>query len=152
MRPLHILRFCIIWLAAFPVSANTAVIDDSGTLPNDAGLALRWQQASPRGPNANLMVGTLALRVRLNVSPWLRRTGHIYLVLPAQQPGAMNATWTTQGRLLPGTVNNGGRTLVYAGPITTPFIEDNVQLTINVDGRRMSQMYRVNFRFEMDED
>ena len=46
----------------------------------------------------------------------------------------------------------GGRTLVYAGPITAPFMEDVVQLTVTVDGRRMLQSYEVNFRFEMDED
>jgi len=152
MRPLSLPAYCIIWLLALPASARTTVIDDSGTLPNNAALALRWDQPSPRGPNANLMVGTLALRVKLNVSPWLRRSGRIYLVLPAQQPGAISATWTTQGRLLPGRLSAGSRALVYAGPITTPFIEDNVQLTINVDGRRMLQMYHVNFRFEMDEE
>lgn len=152
MRPIFLLPFCLIWLAAIPANAKTTVIDDSGTLPHDAALALRWQQPSPRGPAGTVMVGTLTLRVKLNVSPWLRRTGHIYLMLPAQQPGAMSASWTTRGRLLPGRVASGSRTLVYAGPISTPFIEDTVQLTINVDGTRMRQMYYVNFRFEMDED
>lgn len=153
MRPLyHVLSFCIIWLAALPAAAKTVVIDDSGTLPYNAALTMRWQEATPRGPNATAMIGTLSLRVKLNVSPFLRRTGKIYLALPVQSPGAMTASWTTQGRLLAGRVVAGSRTLVYAGPLTTPFIEDNVQLTINVDGRRLQQLYRVNFRFEMDED
>jgi hypothetical protein len=152
VRPLHILAFCIIWLASAPAYARTTVIDDSGTLPYNAAVAMRWQQAQPRGPAGSQMIGTLQLRVRLNVTPWLRRTGHIYLVLPAQQPGAMTAAWTTQGRLLPGQLVPGTRSLVYAGPITTAFIEDVVQLTITVDGRRMLQTYPVNFRFEMDED
>ncbi len=153
MRPLPRLAFCIIWLAAAPAFAKTTLIDDSGTLPYNAALALRWQQLQPRaGQVNNQMTGTLQLRVRLNVSSWLRHTGHIYLVLPAQQPGAMVASWTTQGRLLPGQVAAGGRTLVYAGPITAPFLEDVVQLTVTVDGRRMLQSYQVNFRFEMDED
>jgi hypothetical protein len=64
----------------------------------------------------------------------------------------MTVAWTTQGRLLAGQVATGGRTLVYAGPITAPFMEDVVQLTVTVDGRRMLQSYEVNFRFEMDED
>jgi len=100
----------------------------------------------------SLLVGTLQLRVRLNVAPWLRRTGRIYLVLPAQQPAGMTATWTTHGRLLPGQLTAGSRALVYSGLITTPFIEDVVQMTLTVDGRRMGQAYPVNFRFEMDED
>jgi hypothetical protein len=152
MRPLQLLSFCIIWLAAAPVGAKTTVVDDSATLPYNAALAMRWQQDTPRGPGATQMVGTLQLRVRLNVSPWLRHTGRIFMVLPAQQPGAMTASWTTQGRLLPGQMSAGSRTLVYAGPISTPFIEDVVQLTITVDGRRMLQAYPVNFRFEIDED
>ncbi len=152
MRPLLLSAFCIIWLAAVPAHARTTVIDDSATLPYNAALALHWQQLEPRGRAKNLMVGTLELRVRLNVSPWLKRTGRIYLVLPAQQPGAMTASWTTHGRLLAGQLASGSRTLVYAGPITTPFIEDVVQLTLTVDGRRMDQAYSVNFHFEMDED
>ena len=67
--------------------------------------------------------------------------------------GALSASWTTGGRLLPGRVAAGSRTLVYSGPITSPFIEDTVQLTMNVDGRRLQQqLYHINFRFEMDED
>lgn len=153
MRPLRTIAFCIIWLAAgVAYAGRTSVVDDSGTLPSNATLAMRWQQQQPRGPGANQMVGTLQLRVRLNVTPWLKHSGRIYLALPAQQPGGIGAAWTTQGRLLPGQVVSGTRALVYAGPITTPFIEDVVQLTVTVDGRRMLQSYPVNFRFEIDED
>lgn len=151
--PLLARAFCIILLAtSASICARTTVIDDSGTLPHDASLALRWQQLVPRGLVNNQMIGTLALHVKLNVTPWLHRTGRIYLVLPAQQPGALTASWTTQGRLMPGQVVTGQRTLVYAGPITTPFLEDMVQLTLSVDGRRLSQGYQINFHFEMDEE
>jgi len=152
VRPRYLFAFCIIWLATAAAHAKTTVIDDSGTLPYNAAVAMRWQQEQPRGAARNQLTGTLQLRVRLNVSAWLRRTGRIYMVLPAQQPGAMTAAWTTQGRLLPGQLVPGTRALVYSGPITTPFIEDVVQLTITVDGRRMLQTYPVNFRFEMDEE
>jgi hypothetical protein len=152
MRPLSLLLLLIVLAAAVPADAKTTVIDDSGTLPYDAPLVLHWQQLSPRRPVNNRMTGTLTLRVKLNVAPWLRRPGRIYLVLPAQQPGAMSATWSTQGRLLAGRVSSGTRSLVYSGSITTPFIEDVLQLTLEVDGTQMRQLYRVNFRFEMDED
>ena len=153
MRPRPLTAFIIIWLFATSAIAKTTVIDDSGTLPNNANLAMHWQQASPRGPAANVMVGTVQLRVRLNVAQWQRKVGRIYMTLPAQQPGALSASWTTGGRLLPGRVAAGSRTLVYSGPITSPFIEDTVQLTMNVDGRRLQQqLYHINFRFEMDED
>jgi hypothetical protein len=151
MRPFPLLLLMTLF-AAIPADAKTTVIDDSGTLPYNAPLVLHWQQLSPRRPVNNRMTGTLTLRVKLNVAPWLRRPGRIYLVLPAQQPGAMSATWSTQGRLLAGRVSSGTRSLVYSGSITTPFIEDVLQLTLEVDGTQMRQLYRVNFRFEMDED
>ncbi len=152
MRRASLLAFCIIWLAATVAHARTVPVDDSGTLPYNAALAMRWQQQSPHGGANNLMVGTLQLRVRLNVAAYRHHSGRIYMVLPAQQPGAMSVAWTTQGRLLPGQLTPGARALVYSGPLTTAFIEDNVLLTITVDGRRMGQSYPVSFRFEMDED
>ena len=86
MRPLTVLAFCIIWLAALPAAAKTTAIDDSGTLPHDAALTMRWREATPRGPNTMAMVGTLSLRVKLDVSPWMHRAGRIYLALPVQSP------------------------------------------------------------------
>ena len=152
MRALRLCLSGLILAFALPAAAKTTVIDDSGTLPYESTLALHWQQLSPRPPLNNLLTGTLSVRVRLNLAPWLRRNGRIYLRLPAQQPGPMTASWTTQGRLLAGEISTGRRTLVYAGPITAPFIEDVLQLTLNVDAARMQQLYRVNFIFEMDED
>jgi hypothetical protein len=151
MRPLPLLLLMTL-LVAIAADGKTTVVDDSGTLPYDAPLLLHWQQLSPRRPVNNRMTGTLTLRVKLNVAPWLRRPGRVYLVLPAQQPGAMNASWSTQGRLLAGRVSSGTRSLVYSGLITTPFIEDVLQLTLEVDGTQMRQLCHVNFRFEMDED
>jgi len=152
MRPLSLLLLLVVLVTAVPADAKTTVIDDSGTLPYDAPLVLHWQQLSPRPPVNNRMTGTLTLRVKLNVARWLRRPGRIYLVLPAQQPGAMSASWSTQGRLLPGRLSSGSRSLVYSGLITTAFIEDVMQLTLDVDGTQMRQLYHVNFRFEMDEE
>ncbi len=151
MRPLPLLLLLAVF-AAIPADAKTTVIDDSGTLPYDAPLVLHWQQLSPRRPLNNRMTGTLTVRVKLNVAPWLRRPGRIYLVLPAQQPGAMSASWSTQGRLLAGRLSSGTRALVYSGLITTPFLEDVLQLTLDVEGTQMQQLYHVNFRFEMDEE
>ena len=153
MRRSHARPFCIIWLALAATLAHAApaLIDDSGTLPYNATLAMRWPPGPPRGPAARQLTGSLQLRVRLNVTPWLKHRGRIYMVLPAQQPGALHASWTTQGRLLPGELDPGSRALVYSGPITGPFIEDVVQLTVTVDSRRLSHSYPVNFHFEMDE-
>ena len=145
------LALAIIWTPG--AAARTTIIDDSGTQALEPAVSLRWKTASPaRGSARTLMVGRTTLRVRLNVLPWLKRRGRIYLALPAQAPGPITASWQTQGHLGPGQVQSGSRVLVYAGPITSPFIEDVVTLQFSVDGQLVSRAFPVSFRFEMDED
>jgi hypothetical protein len=140
-------------LAASTAGARTIVLDDTGTLPYDTPLTLHWQQppAAHRSAANTPLIGTTAIRVRLNVGAYLHRQARIYLTLPAQPPATLTASWTTQGRLLPGRVVAGQRTLVYQGPITTPYLEEVLQLTLNVDARALRQLYHVNFQFQMDE-
>jgi hypothetical protein len=141
----------IIWAPAAP--AKTIAIDDSGTQSLDPTVGLRWRSPSPpRSGTDNLMVGTATIRVRINVMPWLRHTGRIYLNLPAQQPGPITASWITQGRFLPGQVQSGNRVLVYAGPIAAPFMEDVLTFKFSVDGTLIRRSFPVTFHFEMDED
>jgi hypothetical protein len=155
-------RRCAPWLAALTLAvpgacgmashAATMPIDDTGTVTVQPTMNLRWQELSPRQRRGDLMEGSTQLRVRLNVKPWMGRSGRIYLVLPAQLPGDIAASWTTTGRLLPGRVQSGSRTLVYAGTITAPVLEDTLVLSLAVDGRQMRQTYNLQFRFEIDED
>jgi hypothetical protein len=145
------LALAIIWTPA--LAAKTTLIDDSGTLALEPSVNLRWKNAAPaRGGADTAMVARTTLRVHLSVLPWLKRHGRIYLALPAQPPGPITATWTTQGHLAPGRVQSGGRVLLYSGPITTPFIEDVVTFQFSVDGRLVRRPFPVNLRFEMDED
>jgi hypothetical protein len=145
------LALTIIWASA--AQAKTIVIDDSGTTALEPSVSMRWKSPAPsRTGTNNLMVGTTTLRVRLNVLPWLKRSGRIYLSLPAQQPGPINASWTAQGRFLSGQVRSGNRVLVYSGPMTTPFMEDVLKLQFAVDGTLMRRPFPVTFHFEIDED
>jgi hypothetical protein len=141
----------IIWAAA--AQAKTTTIDDSGTQALEPSVSMRWQTATPsRAGRGNLMVGTTTLRVRLNVTPWLRRNGRIYLDLPAQQPGPISTSWITQGRFLSGQLHSGNRVLIYAGPIAAPFLEDVMKFQFSVDGALLPRPTPVTFHFEMDED
>jgi hypothetical protein len=134
------------------VQANTITIDDSGTTAFEPSVSMRWRTAAPsRSAAGNVMVGTTTIRVRINVMPWLRHSGRIYLSLPAQQPGTISLSWVTQGRLLPGQLQSGNRVLVYAGPITTPFMEDTLTFQFTVDGTLMRRAVPVAYHFEMDE-
>jgi hypothetical protein len=143
------LSLVIIWRAA---PAATRTLDDSGTQALEPGVSMRWQTAvPPRSGGADLLVGTTTIRVRINVTPWLKRSARIYLALPAQPPGPLAASWTTQGQLLPGQLRSGNRVLVYAGPITAGFIEDTLKFQFSVNAALIGRAYPVNFHFEMDE-
>jgi hypothetical protein len=145
------LAFSIIWAAA--AHAKSLTLDDSGSVAIEPSVLMRWKTAVPtRTAAGKLMVGTTTIRVRINVMPWLKHSGRIYLALPAQQPGPISLSWTTQGRILPGQLVSGNRVLVYAGRITTPFMEDTLTFQFSVDGALMRRAVPVTYHFEMDEE
>lgn len=135
-----------------PGYAATFRIDDSSTIPAESSAVMRWRSFAPSRGGDNNVEGTTTVQVRLNVAPWQKRTGRIFLVLPEQPPGQVNVSWTTQGRLLPGQLVSGQRALVYSGPITAAFIEETLILRLQTDGNRLNSSYRLNFHFEIDVD
>jgi len=144
------LWLAIIWHpAAHPASI---VLDDSGTRALEPAVAMRWKSASPsRAGTQNWLIGTTTIRVRINVMPWIKRAGRIYLALPAQQPGPIMASWTAQGPLQAGQLQSGNRVLVYSGPITTAFIEDVLRFEFTVNAALIGRACPVSFHFEWDE-
>lgn len=135
-----------------PAWSKSTPIDDTGTQALEPSVSLHWQSSRPsRSHGDNLMTGSTTVRVRVNVLPWVRRLGRIYLVLPAQQPGPVSASWVTEGRFMPGQVRSGNRVLVYAGPITAPFMEDVFRFQFKVDGSLVQRAFPLTYRFEMDE-
>ena len=100
----------------------------------------------------NAVEGTNIVTVRLNLAPWLNRTGKVYMALPEQPIGPVTADWTTQGKLLPGTLQSGNRTLVFAGPIRVSLLEDTIVLRLTADGQRLVAPQRLQFYFEIDLD
>jgi len=144
------LTFTIFWGGA--AAAKQVVLDDSGTQALDTAVALHWKSVAPNhSADSNLMVGSATFRVRINVAAFLKRNARIYLFLPVQEPGPMGVSWTTQGKLLPGQLKSGNRTLVYSGAITRPFLEDEVTFQFNVNGALVKRAFPVNFQFVMDE-
>jgi hypothetical protein len=90
--------------------------------------------------------------VRLNLAPWLNRNGKVFMALGEQPIGQVKASWSTQGRLLPGELTSGNRTLVFAGPIRSGMLEDTITLKLEADGRRLLNAQRLQFHFEIDVD
>ena len=152
---LHVLftAAVLLWLTLLaPAAAATYRVDDSATIPLESAATLRWRQLAPSRGGDNTVEGSTTVQVRLNLAPWLRRNGRVFLVLPEQPPGRVTARWTTQGRLLPGQLVSGQRALVFAGPIASPLVDETLVLRIETDGTRLSSTHRLNFHFEIDVD
>jgi hypothetical protein len=135
-----------------PAAAATYRVDDSATIPFESSATMRWRHAAPVRSGDNTVEADTQVQVRLNLAPWLKRNGRVYLVLPAQTAGALTVQWSTQGRLLPGKLAAGQRVLVYAGPISEPMLAETLALKFEADGTRLSGSHRLDFHFEIDVD
>ena len=139
-------------LSATLAHAATFRVDDSLTLPNESTTPMKWRSLAPNRVVGHAIEGSSMLTIRLNLAPWMNRSGRIYMGLPEQPLGQVSAEWTTQGKLLPGQLASGNRTLVYAGPIRTSLLEDTIVLRLQADGRRLAAPQRLQFYFEIDVD
>ena len=139
-------------LATTAFATTTYRVDDSLTLPHESNQAMKWRSLAPNRTAGNAVEGTSVITIRLDTAPWMNRMGKIYMALAEQPIGQVTAEWTTQGRLLPGQLISGNRTLVYSGPIKANTLEDTIALKITADGRRLVSAQRLQFYFEIDVD
>jgi hypothetical protein len=130
--------------------AATFRVDDTGSIPNNSTLTMRWKSLAPNRAASDSVEGATLVTMRLNVAQWLNKTGRIYMVLPQQPIGQVTVEWTTQGKLLPGKLISGERTLVYAGPIRSTTLEDTFSVKVQTDGKRLASPQRLEFHFEID--
>ena len=149
---MHLLVGLACTLLAATVSAQTYRVDDSASQVLGGPLRLKPITPMPRGERATALFGQTSVLVRLDVAPWKGRRGRIYMSLPQQADGQVVATWGTQGRLLPGSLRSGERTLVYAGPIDAGMLEDTLRLRIQADSRGLARNGQLAFSFEIDLD
>lgn len=135
---------------ASPATAQTYRIDDSASQVLGGSLRLKPQSPIGRGQLDSNVSGEIAVAVRLDVSPWKGRQARIYLAVPTRPGAAVTTRWISQGRLLPGELRSGERTLVYAGLIQSDTLEDTLRLSIQADGRKLRRDEQLTFNFEID--
>ena len=135
-----------------PATGATYLVDDGASAPQESTARLRWRQPAPSRSNDNALLGAMVIVVRLNLAPWINHNGRVFLALPEQGTTAVKVSWTTLGRLLPGALTPGNRTLVFAGPITTRILEETLTLQIEADGTRLAGTQQLKFHFEIDVD
>ena len=147
----------MLWAIALqgPAAAQQAAarrVDDSGTVVGALIVPMRWRHLVPGRGTSNDVDGEFDVALRLNLAPWMNRNVRLYLVLePPGIPGlAMTARWRAGGRLLPGSVQSGGRALVYQGRVTEPLMQEKLQFMLTVDGNRLSTSQAVQFHIEAE--
>lgn len=147
------IRACLLLLlllAPVPVLAQAAErLDDSASQVLSGLVRMKWEHPAPGAGDA--LVGQVTVLVRIDTSAQQGRSGRIFHVLKGQAT-PVEASWTTRGVLLPGQVKDGERTLVYAGPITSPMMEDTFVLTIRADANLLSKPEQLEFHFEFEGD
>lgn len=142
--------FVFVATSVAPAMAQTYRVDDSASQVLGGTLRLKPQPPAGRGQLDSNVAGEIAVAVRLDVSPWKGHQARIYLTAPMRPGAAITTRWSTQGRLLPGELRSGERTLVYAGPIQTDTLEDTMRLAIQADGRKLRRDEQLAFAFEID--
>lgn len=132
--------------------ANPHRLDDSLSHTVPPNVQMQWLPLNPGQPFAGGMEAWLRVNIRIDTRQWTGRSGRIYMVLPRDQASGVEAVWTTQGRLQGGRLVSGERTLVFAGAIPGPTLDDQMQVRLRSTPDWPSSSRRLNFHFELDVD
>jgi hypothetical protein len=148
--------FAICLLLAGPARADTASgpnphrLDDSRSHPATDSAQMQWLPQNSGDPDAGMQT-SVRVSIHIDTKAWKGRSGRVYMVLPRDQAGStVEAEWTTQGRLLPGRLLSGERSLVYAGRIDGESLQDEMQVRLRTAPDWQSNTRRLNFYFEFD--
>lgn len=139
-------------LMAASAWANPHRLDDSLSHTVPPNVQMQWRPVPPGQSDAGGMEAWLRVNVRIDTRDWAGRNGRVYMVLPRDQASNIEAVWTAQGRLQPGRLVSGERTLVYAGQLPGATLEDQLQVRLRSGPDWQSSSRRLNFHFELDVD
>lgn len=137
-------------LVSGPGAANPHRLDDIGSHTVPPQVQMQWREGRPGGSGD--MEATLRVNVRIDMRRWLGHSGRVFLVLERDAAPAVEARWTTLGRLLPGRLQSGERAPVWAGRVSAPVLEDQLQLHLRSAADWPADSRRLNFHFELDAD
>ena len=148
----HLAAVVVCALASAAAWANPHRLDDSLSHTVPPNVQMQWLPLKADPSFAGGMEAWLRVNVRIDTREWVGRSGRIYMVLPRDQSSDIEAVWTTQGRLQPGRLMSGERTLVFAGTIPGLTLEDQMQVRLRSHPDWLSNSRRLNFHFELDVD
>jgi hypothetical protein len=147
-------RGLILWLALLTTGlagAGTERMDDALTHTVPASAQMQWRPVSAADPSAG-MEAWVRVNVHVDTRAWAGRNARIYMVMGPDAGGTVEALWTSQGRLLPGRLTPGQRTLVHAGSVPADSLQDQLQLRLRSGADWATTQRRLHFHFEIDTD
>lgn len=138
--------------AGSALQATPIRLDDSLTHTVPPNVQMQWRSLAAPRDGAAEMEAWVRVNVRIDTRPILNQTGRIYLALARDQMSMLEAVWTSQGKLQPGRVTSGERTLVYAGTVTGATMEDQLLMRLRSRADWQADTRRLQFHFEFDAD
>ncbi len=139
-------------LVTSSVWANPHRLDDSLSHTVPPNLQMEWLPLEASRSQAPGMEAWVVVNVRIDTREWVGRSGRVYMALPRDEASTIEAVWTTQGRMQPGRLVSGDRTLVYAGTIRGATLEDQFKVRLRSNPDWQGRSRRLNFHFEFDAD
>lgn len=132
--------------------AATHRLDDQGTQVLGGRLLLDWAPPSRAQARLQTLSGRAVVDLRLNTQAWQGRQGRIYLLLDKDGDPSVQLQWAAQGRIRAGTLQSGGRTLLFEGLLPGPRLEQRLELRVSTQAGWRGDHRALNFYCELDTD
>lgn len=146
----HLLWAALTWTASVQAGGPHR-LDDSGSFAEQHQATMEWLPLRP-GVASDAMEARLWVNVRIDMRAWVGRQGRVFMVLPRDESPPLEIHWTSQGHLLPGRLVSGDRTLVYAGAVNAPVLQDRLNVRVLARANWVSNRRRVSTHFEFEPD
>ncbi|WP_298608965.1 hypothetical protein [uncultured Thiothrix sp.] len=148
---------CISWLVSFSAYAETARLDDSASarsivearsVTNETGMSL----ADSHSPQFMFLKFGL-VQYRLATAAYKGKKAKIYYVIPMgieglQNPKALTVTWKGNSLFTDGEGHAGERKLVWSGTVTEDWMQDELDLEMQVELAQLRLREGQGFGFE----
>ncbi len=134
--------------AGAALAAGVFPLDDSASVVMAPVSQLKWRTPGPGARRDAMADAATQVQLVLNTQPWLGKHARIYMLL-APQPVRVTVRWTTRGVLLPGTLQSGGRVLVFEGNVPLS-LRERLDVIVSADGRELGAAQRLQFSYEIE--
>lgn len=136
-------------LHTLPALALTEKLDDSASPQSRVQMPMQWAASA----DSSLATAQGRIEYRLSTARYAGKQARVYFVIPPLVPGLLSPTalqveWRGQGPFAPGKAHPGGRSLVWAGTVTNPWLADTLDLRLQLDTRGVKLMRGMDFGFE----